>query len=282
MTPAKLLLHRGGVLVLETIRLAAAILVANLSLAANAAGAAPGNRYILFLFTNPAAGQESEYRHWYASEEIPQLLQIPGVAAVQHLHLVSPQLTDRPHSYTYAAKVDLETPNLRATMAAIRAARDGGRILSGPLLAKRHGEGMMEQTYGEGSFVPLAAAAASTQRPTARTHYALMFFTNPVKGREQDYHRWYDGQEVSHLLAIPGVVSAQRYTLSDEQLRDSRDAHTYDFMVMLDVASDDIQKTLASVRASRAAGTILRSDTMETGFTDGTFEPVTARLTRKP
>lgn len=268
---------------LETIRLAAAILVATLGLAANAAGDAPGNRYILFLFTNPAAGRETEYRRWYASEEIPQLLAIPGVAAVQHLHLVSPQLTDRPHSYTYAAKLDLETANLRATMDAIRAARDGGRILSGPLLAKRHGEGMMEQTYGEGAFVPLAAAVASTQPPpTARTHYALMFFTNPLEGRQQDYHRWYNGQEMSHLLAIPGVVSAQRYTLTDEQLRDSRDAHTYDFMVMLDVASDDLQKTLVSVRASRAAGTILRSDTMETGFTDGTFEPVTPRLTRKP
>jgi hypothetical protein len=39
----------------------------------------------------------------------------------------------------------------------------------------------------------------------------LMAFTNPVAGREAEYHRWYDHEHLPDVLKVDGVVSARRY-----------------------------------------------------------------------
>jgi hypothetical protein len=38
--------------------------------------------------------------------------------------------------------------------------------------------------------------------------------SNPVPGREEEYHDWYSRQHLPQLLAVPGFASAQRFVLS--------------------------------------------------------------------
>lgn len=47
------------------------------------------------------------------------------------------------------------------------------------------------------------------------TSHRLLAFTNPVAGREDEFNRWYDERHVPDLLAVPGIVSAQRFALTD-------------------------------------------------------------------
>jgi hypothetical protein len=42
----------------------------------------------------------------------------------------------------------------------------------------------------------------------------LLVFTNAAAGREDEFHRWYDETHIPDVLAVPGVVSAQRYAVA--------------------------------------------------------------------
>jgi hypothetical protein len=42
----------------------------------------------------------------------------------------------------------------------------------------------------------------------------FLVFTNPVKGREAIFNEWYDATHVPDVLAVPGVVAAQRYEVA--------------------------------------------------------------------
>ncbi len=41
--------------------------------------------------------------------------------------------------------------------------------------------------------------------------FTLLVFTDPVKGREDEYNDWYDNQHVPDALGFPGFKSAQRF-----------------------------------------------------------------------
>jgi len=42
----------------------------------------------------------------------------------------------------------------------------------------------------------------------------FLVFTNPVRGREAEFDDWYEHTHVREVLAVPGVVSAQRYEVA--------------------------------------------------------------------
>ncbi len=41
--------------------------------------------------------------------------------------------------------------------------------------------------------------------------YELVVLSNPVEGQDEEYNRWYDEQHLKDVLAVDGVVSAQRF-----------------------------------------------------------------------
>jgi hypothetical protein len=43
----------------------------------------------------------------------------------------------------------------------------------------------------------------------------LLVFTNPTDGREAEFNEWYDTTHVRDVLAVPGVVAARRYAVSE-------------------------------------------------------------------
>lgn len=45
----------------------------------------------------------------------------------------------------------------------------------------------------------------------------LLTFSDPVSGREAEYDDWYQNTHLAQVCAIPGVRSAQRFTLVDDR-----------------------------------------------------------------
>jgi hypothetical protein len=43
--------------------------------------------------------------------------------------------------------------------------------------------------------------------------YVYVVRSNPVKGAEEEYNRWYTERHLSDVLAVPGFVSAQRFQI---------------------------------------------------------------------
>lgn len=45
--------------------------------------------------------------------------------------------------------------------------------------------------------------------------YRILAMTNCMPGQDAEFNRWYDERHLHDVLAVPGVVSAQRFKTSD-------------------------------------------------------------------
>jgi hypothetical protein len=52
----------------------------------------------------------------------------------------------------------------------------------------------------------------------------LLVFTNAAEGREDEFHEWYETTHIPDVLAVPGVVAAQRYQVAEVETPDVEDA----------------------------------------------------------
>ena len=48
--------------------------------------------------------------------------------------------------------------------------------------------------------------------------FIQIVFSNPLPGRDDEFNEWYDNVHIPQLLAVPGMLSAQRYTLRDSEM----------------------------------------------------------------
>jgi hypothetical protein len=46
--------------------------------------------------------------------------------------------------------------------------------------------------------------------------HVLVVLSNPVRGREDDYNEWYSHQHIQDVLRVPGFLSAQRFTIAQD------------------------------------------------------------------
>lgn len=67
--------------------------------------------------------------------------------------------------------------------------------------------------------------------------YKLVALSNAAEGRDDDFNTWYDEQHVPDVLAVPGVVSAERFICA------SGGPHKY--MAIYEIETDDLGSVLA-------------------------------------
>jgi hypothetical protein len=75
--------------------------------------------------------------------------------------------------------------------------------------------------------------------------YVLVVHSNPVAGREAEYHDWYDHRHLDDVRRLPGVVAARRYDLAEVQLGEVPQVHRH--LAIYDVDIDDIQRFIAAM-----------------------------------
>jgi hypothetical protein len=71
--------------------------------------------------------------------------------------------------------------------------------------------------------------------------------SNPAQGREQEYNEWYSTRHVADLLALPGVISARRFVLSDAQA--THGTHPFKYLAIYEVETDDLQEFIGRLIA---------------------------------
>ena len=87
------------------------------------------------------------------------------------------------------------------------------------------------------------------------TDRMLLVFTNAVEGQDDAFNAWYDTQHLSDILAVPGIVAAQRYELAPLAIPEGVDApadaaapaHRYLAVYELDRDPDDVMKDFVSL-----------------------------------
>ncbi|PXW24482.1 UNVERIFIED_CONTAM: hypothetical protein DES50_12610 [Williamsia faeni] len=84
--------------------------------------------------------------------------------------------------------------------------------------------------------------------------FIQIVYSNPLEGRDDEFNEWYDNVHIPELLAIPGMLSAQRYTLRDTEIYrapggsvpDQRYAIIYEMEGEVEVIMTKIREAVAS------------------------------------
>jgi hypothetical protein len=87
--------------------------------------------------------------------------------------------------------------------------------------------------------------------------YIFAVHSNPVAGREHEYNDWYSNRHLDDLLAVPGVISARRLTVADQQARHV--PQSFKYLALYEVETDDPQGFIDELVTRAETGQIPRS-----------------------
>lgn len=96
-----------------------------------------------------------------------------------------------------------------------------------------------------------------------------LVFSDPVEGREDEFNKWYDEVHVPEIVAMPGLISAQRYTINDTEFGASmRGKHRY--MVMYEMEGDPAE-VMGRISEAVQAGEIHMHDALDLSTVEMSF-----------
>jgi hypothetical protein len=129
------------------------------------------------------------------------------------------------------------------------------------------------------SFSAIAAAQTTSAAKGKVETYYLLVFSNPVAGMEAEYNKWYTQLHQKDVVSVPGFMTAQRFVISDTQLRDSKPLPKY--LVMYKIVTDDLPSVYAEVNRRLQTGVTVMSPsfdkTTSVGFTYRAIRPMIYR-----
>jgi len=104
-------------------------------------------------------------------------------------------------------------------------------------------------------------------------HYRMIVLANAKEGREEEYNDWYTNQHLGDVVAVPGVVSGQRFQ--------SIGKGGHKFLAIYELETEDPRAVLKEIGARMGTDAM---PTTESGEREtmilGTFEPITDKLTK--
>ncbi|HTV96110.1 MAG TPA: hypothetical protein VME42_08895 [Steroidobacteraceae bacterium] len=102
--------------------------------------------------------------------------------------------------------------------------------------------------------------------------FSFVVYSNPEEGREQEYNDWYSNQHLKDLLAIPGVLSARRFKLSDTQIHAG--AQPYRYLAIYEIESDGVKSFLEEMTLRTSSGSMVVSSAMSPDVLPVFWEPL--------
>ena len=105
--------------------------------------------------------------------------------------------------------------------------------------------------------------------------------TNPLPGREDEFEEWYGTRHIHDILAVPGIVTAQRYRVTrDRRVEGSGYAgmpKPYQHLALYECEGrpDEILK---AIEEHRNAGKIPWSPALDPVFSAYFYEPIGEKL----
>ncbi|MGP4014688.1 hypothetical protein [Saccharopolyspora sp. 5N708] len=148
---------------------------------------------MLFVLSEPAPGQESEFHDWYDTEHAPARMGIPGIRTARRYRAADGQAPSWLATYELALEV-LETEQYQR-LRAERSARERAVIATLTTLDRRVHELLAD--HGEQTSQPAPTIVAVSV--TVPTDF------------EAELTRWYEQEHIPLLLAIPGWQRIRRY-----------------------------------------------------------------------
>lgn len=103
------------------------------------------------------------------------------------------------------------------------------------------------------------------------TTHCFAVLTQPRAGQEAEYHAWYDGVHIPHVLGFQGFERAQRFRLIDS----GPGSEPPRFLTLYQVVTDDWDALRGRLRDARASGDLVMSDSLDVEhFESWAFEAI--------
>jgi hypothetical protein len=106
--------------------------------------------------------------------------------------------------------------------------------------------------------------------------HVLVVLTNAVPGGEDAYNDWYSNRHLQDVLAVPGVVSAQRYVVSEAQRVDDP---AYRYCALYEIETDDLALVMDEIGKRAGTEAMPISDAMARDRLAIVFKPLGAPVT---
>jgi hypothetical protein len=107
--------------------------------------------------------------------------------------------------------------------------------------------------------------------------YRLLAFTNAKPGEDEAFNDWYTNVHLADVLKLPGVTSAQRFRISDTQLRPG--SSPFEYMAIYEIDIDNIEVTLSALRSASGTPEMPLSPAMQDKRMVWIYEPITPPVT---
>lgn len=92
-------------------------------------------KFMLLNLTSPVSGQEDEYNEWYDTQQIDDMLDVPGIISAKRYQLAEAQASKPPFPFSYLAIYEIETDDLSGVVAAIKERAGSGLMPISPALS---------------------------------------------------------------------------------------------------------------------------------------------------
>jgi hypothetical protein len=111
------------------------------------------------------------------------------------------------------------------------------------------------------------------------TRHVLVVLSNAADGCDEAFNDWYDRQHLANVLSVEGFVAAQRFRLSDEQLRPN-ELLPHRYLAVYEIEAPDLDVPLHKLLSGVTSGTIPLSEALDlSSLSAYAFTPITDRVT---
>lgn len=101
---------------------------------------------------------------------------------------------------------------------------------------------------------------------SSNRNHLLVVLANAAPGTDEELSRWYEEVHIPDLLTVPGVVSAKRFRLTENQMRGVK-TRPYEYMVLYQLESDDPKAVVDDIASRLRAGQFAVSPTLDVART---------------
>jgi hypothetical protein len=178
--------------------------------------------YIFMVFSNPVAGQEAAYNHWYDNQHAQDVVAVPDFQEAQRFVRSEIQLRVSAPLPDYLIIYKIVTADLPAVFAEVNRRLDTRMTIIDSSFDKSSSISFTYKVMGPVIYPDRRAGGARPAPSPASAREALplydqLVFADPTAGQEMEFNQWYDHQHAPEVVSAPGFVSAQRYVLSEAQ-----------------------------------------------------------------
>jgi len=107
-----------------------------------------------------------------------------------------------------------------------------------------------------------------------KKRYHLLIFSNHVDEKCEEFEKWYAGQHIHDICAIPGVVGGHLYKLHTIQLNPETE-QKYQYVMNWEIETDNLDGVVDEMNKHAESGETVLTGTMAPGYMDMLVMPIT-------